>query len=98
MQSFVAVTGPKVNLWLVQAFGMIVLAHGVVMILLPLLGVIEVSLIVFGLASASMLAFIDAYFAFGNVISKVYLLDGAFELGVVICWVLTLKSFLGGER
>jgi hypothetical protein len=98
MSSFLAVTGPKTDLWLVQAFGMLVLAQGIVLLTLPMRRTIDVSLVAFGLASSATLAFVDAYFVFANVISSVYLLDGAFELGVAVLWIVALPAVLGGAE
>jgi hypothetical protein len=87
MASFLAVTGPKTDLWLVQAFGLIVAAVGSVLVYACVRGRIEQTLALIGLLLAATLAAIDFwYFAIG-AIRWTYTIDGVVELAIVGAWL-----------
>lgn len=85
-QSFQAVTGPKVDVWLVKTVGVLVTAIG------GALGCAgwsrrvtpEVRLLAVG--SALGLAGIDVVYVAKGRISRIYLLDAAVELGLAAAW------------
>ena len=86
MRSFSAVTGPKTDLWLVQAFGMLIAAVGAVLLLVGLRRKVDVPTLLFGIATALTLAFIDVWFFLRGAISAVYLADAAAELVLALSW------------
>lgn len=88
MQSFLAVTGPKTELWLVQAFGLLVAALGAAFVYSALERPGSRALAVVGFAVSTMLAFIDVLFVAQREIPPVYLLDAAVEAGFALAWVL----------
>lgn len=90
MRTFEAVTGPKVDRWLVKTVGVLV-------------AVIGVSLLadarrpsrrshVLGVGSAAALAGVDVVYSLRGRISKIYLLDAVLEALLVTLWVV------GGRR
>ena len=90
LQSFLAVTGPKTDLWLVQTFGLLVAGVGTSLLLnsrdprlLPLRTL--------GLACALPLALADVTFCVRGAIGPVYLLDAAVELALAALWLVTLR-------
>ena len=86
MRSFTAVTGPKTDLWLVQAFGMLIAAIGAVLLLVGVRRKVDVPTLLFGIATALTLAFIDVWFFLRGAISAVYLADAAAELVLALSW------------
>jgi hypothetical protein len=85
LRSFEAVTGPKVDRWLVRTFGVLIVAAGAA------LGVgarerRSRALVVLGTGSALGLAAADTIYVLARRISPVYLLDAAVELGMAAGW------------
>ena len=97
MRSFVAVTGPTTDLWLVQAFGGLVAAVGAVLLARGLGGKADAATQQFGFATASALVTIDVWFFLKGAISAVYLIDGAAQLVLAGCWVWLLARYRGME-
>lgn len=84
MRSFLAVTGPKTDLWLVRTVGVLVSVIGGQLIVerrRPL------SALWLALGSCFGLAAIDAYYSLRGRISAVYLLDSLAEIGIAALWI-----------
>ncbi|MGV3504888.1 MAG: hypothetical protein ACO1O1_14355 [Adhaeribacter sp.] len=88
MPSFLAVTGPKVDLWLVRTVALLLIAMSLTFLTaawrreyISALGVLAVS-------SACGLAFIDFYYALQDRIWDTYLIDGVGELALILAWVV----------
>ncbi len=86
INTFMAVTGPKTDLWLVKTVGAVLAVIGAV--LLTVGGTHEVTPAVALLAagSAAALAAVDVLYASKRVISPIYLADAAAELALIIGW------------
>jgi hypothetical protein len=82
IKSFMAVTGPKTDLWLLRTVGVLVTAIGIDLI------VSEDPSMVLGIGSALGLAIIDIIYVAKKVISKIYLADAAAELVLCLWWLL----------
>jgi hypothetical protein len=82
MRSFEAVTGPKVDRWLVKTVGLCITCIGAT--LLAASRANRVTPEIRGLAASSALALtgIDVYYSARRRISPVYLLDAAVEVGI----------------
>ena len=89
LRSFEAITGPKVDAWLVKTVGVLVGVVGAVLLLSGVRGDAPVEVIVLGAGSALALAGIDAWYVGRRVIPPIYLLDAALELTLVIAWGIT---------
>jgi hypothetical protein len=89
--SFMAVTGPKTDYWLVQSFGVLVAAVGVVFLLRGIQRRVDQTTLQFGLATSLALAGIDFWFVAAGAISPIYLADGAAELLLALGWLLLLR-------
>lgn len=92
MTSFVAVTGPKADLWLVRTVALLLVVIGLALLLAGLRRRITPEIVILGAGSALALAGIDFYYAAIDRISAIYFLDGIAELGLVAGWAL------GGRR
>lgn len=88
MRSFLAVTGPKTDLWLVRTVGALVLVLGI--FLLSLVGATDVppqvALLAAGCAVA--LALVDLIYVARGCIAKIYLADAFPELALAGLWVV----------
>jgi hypothetical protein len=81
-RSFEAVTGPKVDKWLVKTIGGVIAAVGAAL----LVGGTTRANRVLGVATAAALGASDLIYSLRGRISKVYLADAAAEAGVIGLW------------
>ncbi len=86
MRSFLGVTGPKTDLWLVQTVGALVTCIGGQLLLSAHNGDSANSLRLFAAGSAAALARLDVLHAGRRRISPIYLLDAAADITVVYLW------------
>jgi NAD(P)H-dependent flavin oxidoreductase YrpB (nitropropane dioxygenase family) len=87
METFLAVTGPKVDLWLVRTVGILIAVIGVTLLLAARRRRIGSEIIVLAAGSAAGLAGIDLVYALGDRISDIYLLDALVEIALALAWV-----------
>jgi hypothetical protein len=88
MRTFLRVTGPKTDLWLVKIVGILVLVIGLVLLLAwgRERVSLEIALLAGGIAGG--LAAADVVYVSKRVIGPVYLLDAAAEVALVLWWVV----------
>lgn len=86
IRTFMKVTGPKVDVWLVKTVGVLITVIAAVLGLAGRRGkpVPEVPLLAVG--SAASLTAIDVYYVARKRISPIYLLDAVGELGLIGLW------------
>lgn len=87
LKSFVAVTGPKVDTWLVRTLGGVITAVGAALIV----GAFErgrssPALQLLGMGSALALGAADVVYASRGRISKIYYADAATEASILAAW------------
>jgi hypothetical protein len=85
MESFLAVTGEKTDLWLVQTVGVLVAVAGAALLLAAASGRVTWEVIVLAAGTAVGLAAVDVVFVSRGVIRQIYLADAAAE-GVFVLW------------
>jgi hypothetical protein len=85
VESFLAVTGPKTDLWLVYTVGVLVAVVGAVLLVAAGNRRVTPEVALLGVGCAGALAGIDVVFVTRDVIPRVYLADAAVE-GVLILW------------
>lgn len=88
LPSFLAVTGMKTDLWLVQTVGALIAVSGLVFILAATSRRITFEILVLGLGQAFALGFVDIFFVTVGRVPPVYLLDAAAECFLMILWLL----------
>ncbi|MCC6861118.1 MAG: hypothetical protein IT158_21295 [Bryobacterales bacterium] len=99
MPSFLWMTGPKQDLWLVNTVGVLVAVIGSVLLLAGLRNAIRLEVRVLAAASAAGLGAIDFYYGLTGRIWPVYLLDGVAEAILLGLWiVLSFWRFGSGAR
>ena len=98
IDSFMQVTGPKTDIWLVKTLSIVLVAVG-----LTLLAHLKHSeqpvypAIVLGALTSVSLAFIDFYYTSKNVISFVYAFDGMIEIFFFLGWLIVLYKTRKGQ-
>jgi hypothetical protein len=95
MGTFLKVTGPKTDLWLVKTVGAVVLVVGAALLLAGLRRSVspEIALVAVGCAAA--LTAVDLAYVARRVIGPVYLLDAAAEAGLLVWWALVAARGAG---
>ena len=88
METFLAVTGPKTDLWLVRTVSLLITAIGLALLTAAKQNQATLPVAVLGTCSAAFLGWVDAYYALTGVIWPVYLLDAFPEAAIVIGWIL----------
>ena len=90
--SFMKVTGPKTDIWLVKMVGLLTIAIAV-----TLFSAYKKSgntIKILSISSALAYLTIDLYYYFNGIISPVYLGDAAIEALIVLCVMFSRKSQL----
>src|SRR5687767_6835976 len=90
LRSFMAVTGPKTDQWLVKTVGLLVTAVGVTIAAAAWRDAITLEIAILALASAASLTAIDVVYVAKGVIAKIYLLDAVPEVLLIAGWVWVL--------
>jgi hypothetical protein len=88
LHSFLAVTGPKTDLWLVKTVGVIVAVIGASVGLAAWRRNFPPETVVLAVGSAAGLATIDIVYVLKRVIARIYLLDAAAELVLIAGWLV----------
>ena len=88
MESFLAVTGPKTDLWLVQTVGALIAVVGSTLLLAAASGRVTWEVALLGAGSAAALAVVDVTFVSREVIPSIYLADAAPETAFLLWWVV----------
>jgi hypothetical protein len=91
LDSFMAVTGPKTDLWLVKTVGVLVTVIGGVLLSAGWRRRVTPDILLLGIGAALSLATIDVVYVFAGRISRIYLLDAVAEVGLAIAWALAKR-------
>jgi uncharacterized membrane protein len=86
MRTFEAVTGEKIDDWLVKTVGALIIVIGGVMLLAGLRSQVPLEVAVLAAGSALALMGIDVWYTARGIIPRVYLLDAMAELIILACW------------
>lgn len=90
MNSFIAVTGPKESLWLVNTVGVLILVTGLVLLMAAARGRISPEVFFLAVGNAIGLAIIEVVYVFDGRIAPIYLVDAVVEIILVLAWFRTL--------
>jgi hypothetical protein len=86
IESFIAVTGPKYDIWLVQTVGVLIIAIGIPFLVAARTKSIGLPVMTLGLTSAFGLMLVDVVFYLKGDIPAIYLADAVAELILVGAW------------
>jgi hypothetical protein len=92
VRSFMAVTGPKHDVWLVRTVGVLVLGIGIAIGTAGRFNHLTPELRFLALFSAAALAAVDLLYVAVRVIPRIYLLDAAIELVLIALWVWLMAA------
>lgn len=90
IDSFMAVTGPKSDIWLVKTVSTVLLAIAIALLSYVFIKTDPLPAILLGFFTSAGLAAIDFYYTGRAVISPVYALDGIAEVIFALAWVYLL--------
>jgi hypothetical protein len=88
IESFIWITGPKYDLWLVKTVGILILVTGIVLFMAARNKRISLEILLLAVGNAIGLTAIDVYYAGIDRISNIYLLDALAEVILVIIWLI----------
>jgi hypothetical protein len=91
MASFVTVTGPKADLWLVRTVSLLILVIAVTLGTAVATGRLSLEIIVCAVLSCLVFVAIDTVYALSGVISKIYLGDAAVEAVLLSAIIVGLR-------
>lgn len=94
IESFLLVTGPKVDLWLVKTVGLLIAVIGGVLLLAARRGRITPEIVLLAVGSAAALGAVDVVYALSDRIRDVYLLDALAEAGLIALWLIARRQKL----
>ncbi|HEX6982704.1 MAG TPA: hypothetical protein VF181_08075 [Balneolaceae bacterium] len=90
IESFIAVTGPKTDIWLVKTVGMLALAIGVGLLAAGIKRQLSLPLVLIAAGSAFGFALVDIIYVWKAVIDPIYLLDAFIELILLVFWLVLM--------
>jgi energy-converting hydrogenase Eha subunit E len=88
INSFMDITGPKTDIWLVKTVGLLITAIGVTILFAAYNKRISVEIIILAVLAILCLTAIDIYYSFTDVISNIYLLDVLPEVFLLLFWMI----------
>jgi hypothetical protein len=94
IDTFQMVTGPKTDLWLVKTVGSLVTVAGLVIFIAAIRDNVTFEIFLFAVGWAGALTAVDVNYSLRGVISRIYLLDAAVEVAIIILW---LRGWASGD-
>jgi hypothetical protein len=88
IESFIWVTGPKYDIWLVKTVGILILVTGFTLFVAARNKRISFEIMLLAVGNALGLTAVDVYYAGIDRISNIYLLDALAEIILVIFWLI----------
>ncbi len=88
LESFLMVTGPKNDIWLLKTVSVLILAVGLSLLTAAKKHEINTSILILAISSALGLAGIDIYYASTDIIWDIYLADAVAEIVIVAAWLI----------
>ena len=85
--SFLRVTGPKTDLWLVRTVGLLITVIGAALLAAGYGGQPSLEVLILAIGAPVALIAVDLIYVLARVISRIYLLDAVVELGLVLAWI-----------
>ena len=91
MNTFLKVTVPKTDWWLVKTVGIILAVIGVVLIFARINAEVNTAIIILAIGSALSLAIVEFVYVTKRVISLIYLVDAVIEPILIAWWILVIR-------
>ena len=90
MRTFLAITGPKTDLWLVKTVGLVLAVIGAVLIYAQQTAAVNPPVVFLAIGAAASLALVEFIYVFKRVISPIYLGDTVVEMILIAWWAISL--------
>ena len=90
LQSFLWVTGPKTDIWLLKTVAALITVIGFSLLVGAFRREVNAATITLALGSAFGLMTIDIYYATNDIIGDIYLLDAIAEAVIITTWIMLL--------
>jgi hypothetical protein len=90
MRTFLAVTGPKTDLWLVKTVGLILAVIGAVLIYAQTTAAVNPPVVFLAIGAAASLTVVEIVYVLKKVISPIYLGDAIAEVILIAWWAIFL--------
>ena len=90
IESFMDVTGPKTDIWLVKTVGTLLIPISCCFLVHLFMRINHWPVVVLAAASCIGLACIDVYYVSKGVIDEIYLGDAAAEIILLIAWIIVI--------
>jgi hypothetical protein len=88
IKSFLMVTGPKTDIWLVKTMGGVLSAIGVVLLYCAFKNQLSRAVLLLAIGHALVLMISDIHYYSANIISPVYLADAFVQIVMVSLWLV----------
>jgi hypothetical protein len=92
IESFILVTGPKTDIWLVKTVGALLIPVALCLFTYSFLNIDKRPAFVLGAGTSVAFITIDFYYALNDVIADIYLLDGIIEIAFLIFWIYAVTA------
>jgi hypothetical protein len=92
METFVAITGPKADLWLVDTVSVLVLVIAAVLLFAGARRQIDSAVVLLAIGSAAALTIVEGFYALRGTIWSIYLLDAVIELALIVLWAIAVAK------
>ena len=92
IESFMEVTGPKTDVWLVRTVAMLLIAISVTFLSSLFSRKFSSQTFILAIACCGVLILIDVYYTLTGVISKIYLADAGVQLLILVAWIVILSQ------
>ncbi len=90
IDSFMAVTGSKTDIWLVKTVSVLLVAIALSLLSGLIDGSYKLPIAILGLSTSIAMASIDFYYTITDTISNVYAVDGIIEILFIIGWIFCI--------
>ena len=94
LPSFLLVTGPKTDIWLVKTVGALIIVLGLVLFFAAIINIINEPVLLLALSSTLAFTLIEIYYVATGTISWVYLMDAVVELLIFILLLVNILKNL----
>jgi hypothetical protein len=92
IESFMQVTGNKTDVWLVKTVGALLIPVALCLLMHLFIDIDRRPVALLGGLTAVAFSCVDFYYALNDVISDIYLADGAIEIVFVLVWTYLIVS------
>ena len=87
IHSFMEVSGPKTDIWLVKTVGLLITALSIGLLRASFRNFVQPELVLVFLGFAGFLTAVDIYYNVTDVIAPVYLADAVVEILLILVWL-----------